>query len=96
MDTVTCIHFSSLHTVIIKIMQIQKNTFILHYGSISHTCSLVWLKMSEIRRSTRESVQVYANARNAISQNGVLKDLISSFLADYEVNGTLSGKICSK
>lgn len=46
-----------------------------------------WFKiMSETRRATRESVQAYANCRNAISQNGVTKDLIASFLRDFESN----------
>lgn len=53
---------------------------------LPHAAYLIF-EMAEVRRSTRESVQVYANARNTISQNGVVKDLISSFLSEYEVNG---------
>jgi DNA replication licensing factor MCM7 len=46
--------------------------------------------MADTRRTTRESVQVYANGRNAIGQNGVVKDLIGSFIRDFESNGMLS------
>jgi hypothetical protein len=43
--------------------------------------------MSDIRRNTKEANQVYQIARQAISQNGTVKDSIASFLRDFTVNG---------
>lgn len=43
--------------------------------------------MSEARKNTRESAQVYQIARQTISQNGAMKDGIASFLRDFTYNG---------
>ncbi len=54
---------------------------------MTHAVEFWLISMAESRRATRDSVQTYANGRNTISQNGVVKDLIGSFLRDFEVNG---------
>jgi hypothetical protein len=43
--------------------------------------------MADIRRNTKEANQVYQMARQAISQNGSIKDTIAGFLRDFEVDG---------
>ena len=45
--------------------------------------------MADIRRNTKEANQVYQMARQAISQNGSIKDTIAGFLRDFEVDGML-------
>ena len=46
--------------------------------------------MADIRRNTKEANQVYQMARQAISQNGSIKDSIAGFLRDFEVDGMLT------
>ena len=49
----------------------------------------VKFNMADIRRNTKEANQVYQMARQAISQNGSIKDTIAGFLRDFEVDGKL-------
>jgi hypothetical protein len=50
--------------------------------------------MADIRRNTKEANQVYQMARQAISQNGTMKDTIGAFLRDFEVDGMLHDPAC--